>query len=936
MDVHRLIIQQWTSLGTTLTGTPSGMIKLQGNQYYEILAAAKTNTASSTLTSKIQLQWASRSHSQSIVPSSRLFLSWHVAGSPFPLGVVPNQACTATMRVFQSGVSRATAGVMASFTIQSRDSYDNVRSTDFVEGLGRVLNWTIIGPAEVVPRAQGNAPYIGAGRYQVNYTTVTSGYPSIDVMLLTAGGLNGTYYENEDLTDHPTAPDGTPTNSSPYSRMDPVVDFFWGPGRPLGPPTNGTGRLVDSGVLFVGDTVPPYDHATLDPITASPVAGAYLNFVLLVNGEQRTISSSSLDRTYGIATGGSASLMYVNLASSAVAVDDYYTGYNLTIYDGSGTTFTSGIITSYFGVNRSAYITALNGNPTGKFYYLDGSRVVRVSRGFAAPLLGGSPYAIYDVSQAKDIGPDYFSVKWEGMIQPRFSEVYTYHIYCDDGAKMWVNGLLILDFWYARGSEVDGTIALMAGTLYPVTLIYKEILGDAAVSMRWSSRSEPKNVIPSSVLYSWIPVYGPSGLDVEPAIACASASSVTGQGLSTGTAGVQASFIIQSRDEYMNDRDIADAGIRPGYVGYGKLVFWGTATFTSATVVTLSSPASAQAEAYKGFVLSYDNTGEQRVIADYTAAGVATLVSPFSTVPIGSSGNCKIIDLTTPDNTTLQAYYLGYPEWHTQITPIVDGSSSTIHAVPIRLSSYEYPGGLTATYYDDTPDDNYLIGQYNVDILTSPRWSTWCSTSRPCDYTIDFSETINFKRKIYGAGCGVNFVNLAHAGAVLSAGNTSLVNLALTASADYEAYQNYSIRFLDGSCRGRWAKITDYPASLKVAVLENNASTWSDGGAWCISQANDLYEIYQFASIPSTCTAGTPLTRGWTAAEPSETPQASLIDSAYTVRWTGFVSAAAAGVYTFYADLPTATASGATDDRVKLWIDSQLVSTFLLFYNSRI
>ena len=819
----------------------------------------------------------------------------------------------------------ATAGVKASFTIQSRDSFDNIRSTDFVEGLGRLVNWTVVDPASGIPRDQGTAAYIGAGQYQVNHTTVVAGTPLVQVRMLSAGGLNGTYYENDDLTDHPTAPDGTPTNSSSFSRVDPVINFNWGPSRPLGSPTNGTGRLVDSGVLFVGDTVSPYDRVTLDPITASAIAGAYLNFRLQVNGEERTISASSLDSASGAAAGGSVASMYVILAGTASSVDDYYVGYNITIYEAGGTTFTSAIITSYVGASKTAYVTALNGDPTNKYYFIDGSRVVRVSRSFAAPLLGGSPYAVYDVSASKDIGPDYFSIKWEGMIQPSYSEVYTYHVFCDDGARMWVNGLLILDFWYARGGEVDGTIALMAGTLYPIKLVYKDILGDAAVAMRWSSRSQPKNIVSSSALYLWTPIYGPSGLVVEPAIACASTSSVTGSGISTGTAGVQVRFTIQSRDEYMNDRDVADAGIRPGYVGYGKLVFWGTATFTSATVVTLSSLASTQTQAYKGFVLSLDISGEQRVITDYTAGRIATLATPFSSVPTGSTATCKIIDLTTPDNSTLQAYYRGYPGWHAQITSVVDGSGSTIHAVPNRLSSYEFPGGLTATYYDDVPDDSSQEGQYATDQLTSPRWSTWCCTAKPCEYTIDFSETANFKRKIYGAGCGVNFLNLAHSGGAASVGTVSTLNLASTASVDSQAYQNHYIRFLDGSCRGRWAKITDYPATTKIATLENSAATWSDGSASCISQANDLYEIYQFASVPSTCNAGTPLTRGWVATEPSETPQASLIDSAYSVRWSGFVSAAAAGVYTFYADFPTAAPSGATDDRVKLWIDQQLV-----------
>jgi hypothetical protein len=85
----------------------------------------------------------------------------------------------------------------------------------------------------------------------------------------------------------------------------------------------------------------------------------------------------------------------------------------------------------------------------------------------------------------------------------------------------------------------------------------------------------------------------------------------------------------------------------------------------------------------------------------------------------------------------------------------------------------------------------------------------------------------------------------------------------------------------------------------------------------------DSYEIYQGALIggqgpiskplfPLSCIGGTELTRGWKVYEPSENPTASMSDSIYAVRWSRFLSASAEGVYTFFADLPTANSNGST------------------------
>jgi mannan endo-1,4-beta-mannosidase len=61
--------------------------------------------------------------------------------------------------------------------------------------------------------------------------------------------------------------------------------------------------------------------------------------------------------------------------------------------------------------------------------------------------LGVRPVPAPSMAMKKDIGPNYFSARWQGMINPLFSEVYTFSTMVDDGAKLWINGLLIIDQW---------------------------------------------------------------------------------------------------------------------------------------------------------------------------------------------------------------------------------------------------------------------------------------------------------------------------------------------------------------------------------------------------------------------------------------------------------------------------------------------------------
>jgi hypothetical protein len=101
------------------------------------------------------------------------------------------------------------------------------------------------------------------------------------------------------------------------------------------------------------------------------------------------------------------------------------------------------------------------------------------------------------------IGPDTFSVRWTGQVQPQFSQTYTFYARTDDGVRLWVNGALLVDKWIDQGpTEWSGTIALTGGTKYNIQMDYYENGGGAVAQLSWSSPSQTKQIIPQSRLFT--------------------------------------------------------------------------------------------------------------------------------------------------------------------------------------------------------------------------------------------------------------------------------------------------------------------------------------------------------------------------------------------------------------------------------------------------
>ncbi|HWM93306.1 MAG TPA: PQQ-dependent sugar dehydrogenase [Thermoanaerobaculia bacterium] len=97
-------------------------------------------------------------------------------------------------------------------------------------------------------------------------------------------------------------------------------------------------------------------------------------------------------------------------------------------------------------------------------------------------------------SPAPGIGKDTFSVRWTGKVEAKVSGPHTFLVRADNGARLWVNGKLLVD------AQNRGTVQLESGKRYDLRLEYYENKGTAAVQLLWSAPGLRRQVVPESQL----------------------------------------------------------------------------------------------------------------------------------------------------------------------------------------------------------------------------------------------------------------------------------------------------------------------------------------------------------------------------------------------------------------------------------------------------
>jgi hypothetical protein len=141
-------------------------------------------------------------------------------------------------------------------------------------------------------------------------------------------------------------------------------------------------------------------------------------------------------------------------------------------------TFSSGGLRgSYFGDKELANLKVVRTDPTVNF-----------SWGSTAPIQG--------------IAADGFSVRWTGQLRVDKEGPYRLSVNADDGVRLYLDGVRLIDSWKTGASERSAAITLFAGK-HDLTLEYFESTSSATVQLSWACDTcgIAKQLIPSANLY---------------------------------------------------------------------------------------------------------------------------------------------------------------------------------------------------------------------------------------------------------------------------------------------------------------------------------------------------------------------------------------------------------------------------------------------------
>jgi len=196
-----------------------------------------------------------------------------------------------------------------------------------------------------------------------------------------------------------------------------------------------------------------------------------------------------------------------SLATGSVVLNGLPAGaWELTTSPGGVVTTGTGVTTTISGLSPGTYtysvIGANNGTGLKGEYFnnmtLTGTpALTRTDATVNFDWVNGNPGA--------PINNDGFSARWSGQIQPLYSETYTFTTRSDDGIRLWVNGVQIINNWTDHAVTTNtGTISLTAGVKYAIVLEFYENGGQAVSQLSWNSTSQTNQIIPQSQLYPGI------------------------------------------------------------------------------------------------------------------------------------------------------------------------------------------------------------------------------------------------------------------------------------------------------------------------------------------------------------------------------------------------------------------------------------------------
>ena len=390
-------------------------------------------------------------------------------------------------------------------------------------------------------------------------------------------------------------------------------------------------EVVPYNALTLGGTVTVVPAANKAPVASNDTAWTTVGVSTLVNVLANDVDADAGPSPLTITAittpaHGSAALAGSGIQYTPAAGFSGTDAFNYTISDGSLTA--SAAVTVTVAAPDTTRFSGLKGEYFGKTD-LTVPLMTRLDATVNFDWLTGSPASVIPV--------DGFSVRWSGAVTARYTESYTFYANTDDGVRVWVNGVKIIDNWTDHAAtEVSGSVNLVAGQLNDLKVEYYENGGGAVAQLRWSSSKQAKEIVPSTLLstptftetVTQPVVANKAPLAVDDAAATNEGVAVKVNGLATDSdpeSGPSPLAVSAVAAPAHGTAAIVTGGISyqpaTGFYGIDRFAYTitdGSATATANVAVTVNSTAKAYDLVSAGLnaQLIGASTGSSRILAD--------------------------------------------------------------------------------------------------------------------------------------------------------------------------------------------------------------------------------------------------------------------------------------------------------------------------------
>lgn len=601
------IIDLWGANGVSLTQT--GTINLKTSVPFYDLKIDYASRPAAGAVNALTFQWYPGG-SATTITSASLFYGFHIKNSPMTVDVFPAGTCAATSNMYGPALTTLTAGVPASFTIYSRDAYNNVR------GEGRTSFFVQLSGADSLSALVTDR---GDGSYNVSFTPTKSG--SYDI----ASTLSGAHINLSPKTGIIARPARRHLSSSPISGMGVTlatagiqstltltVRDVHGNLQPEASWTVGAGTGPDLAIttaegVFVTTPAPNPNCPTDCPngagvstvilrntITRSGMFNLHLKATNLLDGAVQgspfsitvlphlqcatasTAFGSDPPRFITFLTAGVPATftvtvrdMFSNLRTMSVATDLVCLSRQVGLRDRNGTVSATGPNSGSFSCTAVATLAGTQ-QVWARLVSYGALSATYYSFATDTPVFTEITSKALDFSTTAgmtalgvDIG---LRARFTGVLRPTSAETYVFTATVKTNTErisLYVDNSLIIDQWSSIGPTLvnTGTIVIdsvEANTLIDIVVNYKNwnnvAAGTPGLTLKWSCPiNHASSVISTSSMAADFHVSGsPFSVVVVPGQPCATTSRLSSQGLSVCTVGMPATFTFSSRDSFNN------------------------------------------------------------------------------------------------------------------------------------------------------------------------------------------------------------------------------------------------------------------------------------------------------------------------------------------------------------------------------------------------